>query len=270
MTATSFPDASFGLVLDKGGLDALMGDGDAGSVAAGEKLLREVDRLLRPSDGAYVCVTLAQEHVLGAQLFGPYIGAHIEAALQRDVLCDLESYGHRSGDVVLHLQVNTAASAPDCTFVAPLTATWVTHIGRPTVGNALVAMFRVVLSVRAQAHCCAEARGVIRCGVADLLLRSFRGTWAMTLHKPPPTPDMATAPLQPLVAVVERVAALAGDGATAKPPPVTLAFKAAKAGPDAQQMQSVMKVLAKNGSISSASQLLWKPMQRLRALLLHN
>lgn len=66
MTATSFPDASFGLVLDKGGLDALMGDGDPGSLAAGEKLLREVDRLLRPGDGAYVCVTLAQEHVLGA------------------------------------------------------------------------------------------------------------------------------------------------------------------------------------------------------------
>jgi len=67
MTATSFPDASFGLVLDKGGLDALMGDGDAGSQETGEKLLREVDRLLRPGDGAYVCVTLAQEHVLGAQ-----------------------------------------------------------------------------------------------------------------------------------------------------------------------------------------------------------
>ena len=66
MTATSFADASFGLVLDKGGLDALMGDGDAGSLEAGEKLLREVGRLLRPGDGAYVCVTLAQEHVLGA------------------------------------------------------------------------------------------------------------------------------------------------------------------------------------------------------------
>ena len=71
MTATSFPDASFGLVLDKGGLDALMGDGDAGSLAAGEKLLLEVDRLLRPGDGAYVCVTLAQEHVLGANRFCP-------------------------------------------------------------------------------------------------------------------------------------------------------------------------------------------------------
>ena len=66
MTATSFPNASFGLVLDKGGLDALMGDGDADSLEAGEKLLREVGRLLLPDDSAYVCVTLAQEHVLGA------------------------------------------------------------------------------------------------------------------------------------------------------------------------------------------------------------
>ena len=68
MTATSFADGAFGLVLDKGGLDALMGEGDAGSLAAGGKLLREVERLLCPGDGAYVCVTLAQEHVLGVRL----------------------------------------------------------------------------------------------------------------------------------------------------------------------------------------------------------
>ena len=65
MTATSFADGAFGLVLDKGGLDALMGEGDAGSLEAGGKLLREVERLLRPGAGTYVCVTLAQEHVLG-------------------------------------------------------------------------------------------------------------------------------------------------------------------------------------------------------------
>ena len=62
----------------------------------------------------------------------------------------------------------------------------------------------------------------------------------MTLHKPPPTPDMAAAPLQPLVAVVQRAAPPAS--AIPKPPPVKLAFKASAAGPDAQQMQSIVKV----------------------------
>ena len=62
----------------------------------------------------------------------------------------------------------------------------------------------------------------------------------MTLHKPPPTPDMAAAPLQPLVAVVERDASVASPGA--KPRPVKLAFKASAGGPDAQQMQSIVEV----------------------------
>ncbi len=67
----------------------------------------------------------------------------------------------------------------------------------------------------------------------------------MTLYKPPPTPDMATAPLQPLVAIVQR----AGPPASSilKPLPVKLAFKASAAGADAQQMQSIVKV----GSLSS-------------------
>ena len=66
MTATSFPNGSFGVVFDKGGLDALMGEDDAGAGEAGRKVLREVARLLSPEGGTYICVTLAQQHVLRA------------------------------------------------------------------------------------------------------------------------------------------------------------------------------------------------------------
>lgn len=78
------------------------------------------------------------------------------------------------------------------------------------------------------------------CDPTDLLLKTFRGSWAMTLHKPPPTPDMAAAPLQPLVAVVERAGPPGSP--SPKPVPVKLTFKASEAGPDAQQMQSIVKV----------------------------
>ena len=67
MTATSFPDSAFGVVFDKGGLDALMGEDDRGAAEAGRKLLLEVSRLVQ-AGGSYICVTLAQQHVLRALL----------------------------------------------------------------------------------------------------------------------------------------------------------------------------------------------------------
>ena len=58
-----FPDSSFAVVLDKGGLDALMGeDADEGS-EAGQKFLQEVQRLLAEG-GTYICISLLQAHVL--------------------------------------------------------------------------------------------------------------------------------------------------------------------------------------------------------------
>ena len=50
-------------MIDKGGLDALMGEDSAESTVSGDKLLSEVSRLLQ-SGGFYMCVTLAQSHVL--------------------------------------------------------------------------------------------------------------------------------------------------------------------------------------------------------------
>ena len=63
-----FPDGSFEAIVDKGGLDALMGEDAPGSEEAGGKLLAEVARLLAPAAGScYLCVTLAQPHVLRAR-----------------------------------------------------------------------------------------------------------------------------------------------------------------------------------------------------------
>jgi hypothetical protein len=52
--------------VDKGGLDALMGEDTLDAGAAGAALLAEVARLAAASGGAYACVTLAQAHVLRA------------------------------------------------------------------------------------------------------------------------------------------------------------------------------------------------------------
>eukprot|EP00898_Chlorokybus_atmophyticus_P002702 jgi/Chlat1/3432/Chrsp23S03758 len=69
MTAMQFPDASFDVVVDKGGLDALMGEPGEDAEASGGKLLSEVCRVVKPHGGCYVCVTLAQEHVLDLLLW---------------------------------------------------------------------------------------------------------------------------------------------------------------------------------------------------------
>ncbi len=61
-----FEAGAFDIVVDKGGLDALMGENTPDAGAAGAALLAEVARLAAASGGAYACVTLAQAHVLRA------------------------------------------------------------------------------------------------------------------------------------------------------------------------------------------------------------
>lgn len=66
----TFPDASFDLVVDKGGLDALHSDADdadGGGDAAARGMLACARRVTAPG-GSYVCVTLGQPHVLAALL----------------------------------------------------------------------------------------------------------------------------------------------------------------------------------------------------------
>lgn len=59
----SFTDSQFSVVLDKGTLDALFTDNSSATIATIEKVLLEISRVLRIG-GRYVCVSLAQEHVL--------------------------------------------------------------------------------------------------------------------------------------------------------------------------------------------------------------
>ncbi|KAL2602966.1 hypothetical protein R1flu_007958 [Riccia fluitans] len=62
MTHMQFADASFDVVFDKGGLDAILGEPEDESTA-GVALLSEVKRVLRPN-GRLVVITLAQQHVI--------------------------------------------------------------------------------------------------------------------------------------------------------------------------------------------------------------
>mmetsp|Transcript_1915 Transcript_1915/g.4362 ORF Transcript_1915/g.4362 Transcript_1915/m.4362 type:complete len:737 (+) Transcript_1915:294-2504(+) len=70
-------DKTFDLVFDKGALDALMTDESA--VEQGSKMLAEIERVLRPG-GSYLCVTLAQEHILQllVEKFQPSSGFTLE------------------------------------------------------------------------------------------------------------------------------------------------------------------------------------------------
>ncbi|RZC12594.1 eEF1A lysine and N-terminal methyltransferase-like [Glycine soja] len=61
MTAMQFEDESFGAVIDKGGLDALM-EPELGP-KLGNQYLSEVKIVLKPG-GKFVCLTLAESHVL--------------------------------------------------------------------------------------------------------------------------------------------------------------------------------------------------------------
>ncbi|KAJ0988886.1 hypothetical protein J5N97_007242 [Dioscorea zingiberensis] len=62
MTEMQFADGFFDIVLDKGGLDALM-EPEIGS-KLGSKYLKEVKRVLKLG-GKYLCLTLAESHVVG-------------------------------------------------------------------------------------------------------------------------------------------------------------------------------------------------------------
>ncbi|GBG81413.1 hypothetical protein CBR_g32089 [Chara braunii] len=64
MTKMQFADGSFDVVIDKGGLDALMPEQSDSARSAGKALLSEVGRVLKKGTGRYICVTLAQTHVL--------------------------------------------------------------------------------------------------------------------------------------------------------------------------------------------------------------
>jgi SAM-dependent methyltransferase len=61
MLRLEFPDASFDVVVDKGALDALYSDDKQEFDAS--KMFSEIARVLKEK-GLYICITLAQEHIL--------------------------------------------------------------------------------------------------------------------------------------------------------------------------------------------------------------
>ncbi|KAJ7396434.1 Methyltransferase-like protein 13 [Pitangus sulphuratus] len=58
-----FPDAHFQVVLDKGTLDALLTDEEEATLAKVDRMFAEISRVLQVG-GRYLCVSLAQAHVL--------------------------------------------------------------------------------------------------------------------------------------------------------------------------------------------------------------
>ena len=65
------------MVLDKGSLDALMGEDSPEATTAGRRYLRETSRLLR-SSGSFLCITLGQRHVLRMRLQSPGHPVHTQ------------------------------------------------------------------------------------------------------------------------------------------------------------------------------------------------
>uniref|UniRef100_A0A8C8BSG1 eEF1A lysine and N-terminal methyltransferase n=1 Tax=Otus sunia TaxID=257818 RepID=A0A8C8BSG1_9STRI len=63
MLQMDFPDAQFQVVLDKGTLDAILTDEEEATLAKVDKMFAEISRVLQVG-GRYLCVSLAQAHVL--------------------------------------------------------------------------------------------------------------------------------------------------------------------------------------------------------------
>ena len=58
-----FADSEFSVVLDKGTLDAILTDEKDETLANVDKMFGEIARVLRVG-GRYVCISLAQEHIV--------------------------------------------------------------------------------------------------------------------------------------------------------------------------------------------------------------
>ena len=60
---TTFEDGEYNVVFDKGTLDAIYSDGGSATLEEVKKMFFEINRVLKVG-GRYICVTLAQEHIL--------------------------------------------------------------------------------------------------------------------------------------------------------------------------------------------------------------
>ena len=67
MLSMTFSDGTFDCVLDKGTLDAIFSNTDDATVTKVGHMWGEISRVLK-AGGRYICITLAQEHILDAIL----------------------------------------------------------------------------------------------------------------------------------------------------------------------------------------------------------
>eukprot|EP00949_MAST-11_sp_MAST-11-sp1_P004448 g4448.t1 len=65
MLDMTYGDGTFDLVFDKGALDALMSDDSEQSKTEAGRMFSEISRVLS-SSGSYICITLAQKHIMAA------------------------------------------------------------------------------------------------------------------------------------------------------------------------------------------------------------
>ena len=72
--------------------------------------------------------------------------------------------------------------------------------------------------------------------MTGMLLTTLGRGWTTSIHKPSPPPDMARAPLQPLLVIARRCADISSVA------PVHLAFTCSPSGPDARQLADVLSV----------------------------
>lgn len=105
MTSMQFMEETFDVVLDKGGLDALM-EPELGS-KLGSQYLSEVKRVLKPG-GKFVCLTLAESHVLGLLFskfrFGWKMSLHAipQKPSSKPSLQTFMVVGEKDGSTLLH------------------------------------------------------------------------------------------------------------------------------------------------------------------------
>eukprot|EP01023_Acetabularia_acetabulum_P037670 TRINITY_DN3583_c2_g1_i4.p1 TRINITY_DN3583_c2_g1~~TRINITY_DN3583_c2_g1_i4.p1 ORF type:complete len:633 (-),score=87.05 TRINITY_DN3583_c2_g1_i4:112-2010(-) len=132
MTKTKFQDDEFDVILDKGSLDAVMGEESEESAVVGKKYLLEMQRILRKgSEGLIFVITLAQIHVLQilVNLFSRSqwsISIHKVPPTKDMARSPLQPFlfaaKHRSrGESWIQIKFNVDENAPDADHVKEVT-----------------------------------------------------------------------------------------------------------------------------------------------------
>ena len=124
MLNMTFQDNQFNMVFDKGALDALMSDDTKRSSRDAAQMFKEIDRVSGPG-GAYVCVTLAQKHIMAA-LFRHF------AAPGSGWTLHIHGYSTKIGSALCPFVFVAVRNAPGEAGPSSLASSIVTHFGDST------------------------------------------------------------------------------------------------------------------------------------------